>query len=258
VVAINPASFDHGATRQMAVDQLTDADIVVFMTQDAVLADGQALEKLVGCLDDSAVAVVYGRQLPRPGAGAIERHARLFNYPEVSQVHTLLDAQRLGIKAAFCSNAFAAWRRSALLEVGGFPSPVILGEDMLTAARLLQAGYRIGYCADACVVHSHALTIGQEARRYFDTGVMHADNPWLGKAFGSVSGEGMRFVRSEIQYLWTHGAPLRVPEALVRDAAKLVAYRLGRSYRRLPGRWCRRMSMNSAYWERTEESHGQA
>lgn len=249
VVRVDRTGFDHGATRQMAVDRLDEVDIVVFMTQDAVLADAEALGALVACLDDSRIGVAYGRQIPRSGAGAIERHARLFNYPDAGAVHTMDDAHRLGIKVAFCSNSFAAWRRSALLSVSGFPFPCILGEDMLTAARLLQAGYGVAYCADARVVHSHALTAGRELRRYFDTGVMHADNQWLLQAFGSAGGEGIRFARSEVHYLATHGAALRIPEALMHDAVKLAAYRLGRGYRLLPRSWCCRMSMNQGYWD---------
>jgi len=255
VLPVDRGSFDHGATRQMAVDRLDGTDIVVFMTQDAVLADAEALGTLVACLDDPRIGAAYGRQVPRGGAGAIERHARLFNYPEAGAVHTIEDATSMGIKAAFCSNSFAAWRRSALLTVCGFSSPCILGEDMLTAARLLQAGYGVSYCAQARVVHSHALTMGEEARRYFDTGVMHADNPWLLEAFGSAGGEGMRFVRSEAHYLATHSAVVHIPEALVRDVVKLVAYRLGRVYRRLPRNWCHRMSMNPGYWDQMRRDH---
>jgi rhamnosyltransferase len=255
VMAIDKSLFDHGATRQRALDLLDGADVVVFMTQDAVLADADALSNLVACLDDPRIGVAYGRQIPRQGAGAIECHARLFNYPDVGAVHTMDDASRLGIKTAFCSNSFAAWRRSMLLAVGGFPSPCILGEDMLAAAMLLRAGYGVAYCAEARVVHSHALTVGGEARRYFDTGVMHASNPWLLQAFGSAGGEGMRFVRSEVHYLATHGTVVHVPEALVRDVVKLVEYRLGRAYRHLPRNWCRRMSMNPGYWHLTRRDH---
>ena len=258
VVPVDRTRFDHGATRQMAVDRLDGADIVVFMTQDAILADAEALDMLVACLDDPQVGAAYGRQVPRQGAGAIERHARLFNYPPAGAVHTMEDVASIGMKAAFCSNSFAAWRRSTLLAVGGFQAPCILGEDMLTAARFLQAGHGVAYCADARVVHSHALTAGGEARRYFDTGVMHADNARLLQAFGSAGGEGMRFVRSEVHYLATHGAALRIPEALMRDCTKLASYRLGRGYRHLPRNWCRRMSMNAAYWDQRRRDDAMA
>jgi rhamnosyltransferase len=255
VVSVDRALFDHGATRQVAVDRLDRADVIVFMTQDALFADADALGTLVACLEDPRIGVAYGRQVPRSGAGAIECHARLFNYPDVGGERMMDDTARLGIKAAFCSNSFAAWRRSTLLAVGGFPSPCILGEDMLAAARLLQAGYGVAYCADAHVIHSHALTAGGEARRYFDTGVMHASNPWLLQAFGSAGGEGMRFVRSEVHYLATHDAVVHIPEALVRDVMKLVAYRLGRAHRHLPRNCSRRMSMNPGYWDLRRRDH---
>jgi rhamnosyltransferase len=254
-VAVEKGHFDHGATRQKAVDRLDGIDVVVFMTQDAVLADADALSALVASLDDPRIGAAYGRQVPRAGAGAIECHARLFNYPDAGAVHTMDDAARLGIKATFCSNSFAAWRRSALMAAGGFASPCILGEDMLAAARLLQAGYCVAYCADARAIHSHALTARGEVRRYFDTGVMHANNPWLVQTFGSARGEGMRFVSSEVRFLATHRAVLHIPEALARDAVKLASYRLGRGYRRLPVKWCRRMSMNPVYWDRGRRDH---
>jgi rhamnosyltransferase len=59
----------------------------------------------------------------------------------------------LGIKSIFISNSFAAYRRSALLAVGGFRKDVIFGEDTVTAARLLLSGYQVAYSAQACVYH---------------------------------------------------------------------------------------------------------
>lgn len=41
---------------------------------------------------------------------------------------------------------------------------------MFMAARMIQAGYKIAYCAEASVRHSHNYTPKQEFQRYFDTG----------------------------------------------------------------------------------------
>lgn len=251
VVSIDPSVYDHGGTRQ-GVCESSDADVVVFMTQDAVLASNDALAELVAQFDEPSVAAAYGRQIPRPGASAIERYARLTNYPAESRARTLRDVGKLGIKAAFCSNTFAGWRRSSLQAVGGFPSPCILGEDMLAAARLLQAGHTIAYCATAAVVHSHNLDMRSEMQRYFDTGVMHASNPWLLEALGSPDSTGAAFVLSELGWLVHNGAAWSIPEAVVRSANKLFAYRLGREWRRLPRSWCRLMSGNPAYWNLLE------
>jgi rhamnosyltransferase len=44
------------------------------------------------------------------------------------------------------------------MKVEGFPSNIIFGEDTVTAARLLSAGYKIAYLEEACADHSHTYT----------------------------------------------------------------------------------------------------
>jgi rhamnosyltransferase len=127
VCSVARAEFNHGGTRQMAADVLPNADILVYMTQDAVLSGPNALANLVAAFVDPQVAAACGRQLPRPGAEAIESHARSFNYPAASEVRSLASRDQLGIKAVFLSNSLAAYRRSALMSVGGFPTNVIFG-----------------------------------------------------------------------------------------------------------------------------------
>jgi rhamnosyltransferase len=171
-VSIIPVSeFNHGATRQKMVDANPDYDICVFMTQDAYLADSDALERLVAPFVDGEVGAVCGRQLPHKDANKLAEHARLFNYPPESRVKSMADAPELGIKTPFISNSFAAYRREALLGVGGFPSAVILSEDMWVAAKMLLAGWKVAYAGDARCYHSHNYTLLQEFRRYFDQGV---------------------------------------------------------------------------------------
>jgi rhamnosyltransferase len=240
--------FNHGATRNLALQNLhADSDVVVYMTQDALLADAKAIHALVSVFEDSEVACAYGRQLPHTDASPLAAHARLFNYPATSRVVGLADKARLGLKTCFLSNSFAAYRVADLQAIGGFPSDVILGEDMSVAARLLMAGKRVAYVADACAYHSHNYSVMQEFRRYFDTGVFHARSPWLLAEFGSAGGEGLRFVRSELAYLWRH-APWWIPSAVLRTAAKWCGYRLGRLESLWPlwfKRWC---SMHLGYW----------
>ena len=134
-----------------------------------------------------------------------------------------------------------------LMAVGNFPARVILGEDACVAGRLLLAGKSIAYQADACVQHSHNYSLREDFQRYFDTGVFHAREAWLLEAFGSASGEGLRFVKSEMGYLVRH-APGRIPEALVRTLLKWLGYRLGRLERFIPLAIKRRMSMFRGFW----------
>lgn len=247
VEVIDPAQFNHGGTRQLMVDRHCNDGLVVFLTQDAHLASPDALCELLSAFNDSSVGAVYGRQLPRLGAGPIEAHARLFNYPDKSYVATLADRERMGIKAAFSSNSFAAYRRSALMAVGGFPRNIILGEDTFVAAKMLLAGLKVAYQADALVYHSHDYSLRQEFRRYFDIGVFHAREAWLLDAFGKPEGEGGRFVRSELFYLFKQ-APWLIPSALLRTGLKYLGYRLGRAERGLPLGLKRLLSMHRGFW----------
>lgn len=248
LVTIDAACFNHGDTRNFALQHLDkSSDVVVFMTQDALLANADSLRNLQKAFTNPSVGCAFGRQLPRLNATPLAAHARLFNYPETSSVVCLADKAQLGIKACFISNSFAAYRVKDLLAVGGFPTNVILGEDMTVAAKMLMAGKRVAYLADACVHHSHNYSVLEEFRRYFDTGVFHARNPWLLQTFGSAGGEGLRFVRSELLYLWRY-APWWIPSAMVRTFAKLAGYRMGQFEALMPRwikRWC---SMHSRYW----------
>lgn len=241
-------AFNHGTTRQQAVDQFAArADVVVFLTQDAILAEPTALQQLVAAFDDPQVAAAYGRQLPHPDATAVAAHARLFNYPATGHTRRWTDVPEFGIKTCFLSNSFAAYRIPALREAGGFPANVILGEDMHLAARLLKAGHTIGYQAQAQVYHSHNYSLLAEFRRYFDTGVFHAEHRWLMQDFGSAGREGLRYVRSEMAYLFRH-APWRLPEAACRTVLKALGYRLGQRHAALPQRVCISLSMHKRYW----------
>lgn len=249
VVAIPRSEFDHGGTRQMVVAMYPHADIVVFMTQDALLAGTEDLERMLACFKDESVGAAYGRQLPASNAGEIGAHARLFNYPDRSRVRSIANIPELGIKTAFISNSFAAYRRSALMDVGGFPGELIFGEDTCVAAKLLLHGWKIAYCAEAQVFHSHDYSFSQEFRRYFDIGVLHGREFWLRREFGQPHGEGMRFVKSEFGYLWKNH-PILILSALVRNALKFLAYRLGLVEHYLPYWLKQRLSWNRNYWMR--------
>jgi rhamnosyltransferase len=240
--------FNHGGTRQWGIDRLpAGVEFVVFLTQDAVLVDPEAIGCLLSGFSDPAVAAVYGRQLPHPDASQIAAHARLFNYPAQSQTRRWSDKDRLGIKACFLSNSFAAYRLSALREVGGFSSRVIVGEDTHLAARLLQQGHAIRYEAQALVYHSHNYSLTNEFTRYFDTGVFHHDENWMIRDFGKAGREGLRFLKSEIRFLARH-APWRLPEALLRTALKALAYRLGCTHTRWPLALKKQLSMHKGFW----------
>lgn len=248
-LSIPSSEFNHGGTRQLMVERNPEYDIYVFLTQDAYLEDPHALEKIVAPFADPKVGAVCGRQLPHLDATPLASHARAFNYPATSQVKTMADAVDLGIKTAFMSNSFAAYRKEALLEAGGFPEHVILSEDMYVTAKMLMAGWKVAYASDACCRHSHNYTLAEEFRRYFDQGVFHSREPWIRKTFGGAGGEGFRYVKSELKFLGFSRIHLW-PSALVRNACKLIAYKLGQQEKHIPVKLKKKLSMHKRFWDR--------
>ncbi len=249
VQSIPVFEFNHGGTRRTMVYDHPGYDLYVFLTQDTYLADERALEHLVFSFSDVEVGAACGRQLPHLDATPIAKHARLFNYPVESRVKSMADALELGIKTPFISNSFAAYRREALLEVGGFPKHVILCEDMYVAARMLLRGWKVAYVGDACCHHSHNYTLIEEFRRYFDLGVFHTQEPWIRASFGGEDGEGQRYVKSELRFLGLKRSYLW-PSSLLRNAGKLIGYKLGRQVVRLPLWLNRRLSMHGQFWNK--------
>lgn len=249
VVEISPKDFNHGGTRQMGAEMAEGADILIYLTQDAAPHGANAFENLLRAFTDAEVGAAYGRQLPREHASPIEAHARHFSYPAVSGVRSWESRRVTGFKSIFFSNAFGAYRRSALMSVGGFSPDVIFGEDTLVVARMHRAGWKTAYVADATVRHSHAYSIAEEFRRYFDVGVLHARENWLVEQFGSASGEGRRFVVSEMKHL-ARKHPHLVPSALARTLAKYLGYKIGRREKGLASRLKYHLGLNRHYWSR--------
>jgi len=228
VLTIPRKTFNHGATRQLALEKILPLDVVIFLTQDVSLHDDESLARLVKIFDDDkSVGLSYGRQLPHLNATAEAAILRAFNYPAESQLRSFDDRKIFGLKTAFASNSFAAYRVEALQGVGGFPSNVPLCEDMYVAAKMLLAGWKVYYAAEAQVYHSHNYTAAQEFRRYVQIGKFHAQESWIRETFGSAEGAGRKFVLMKLGMLAKKN-PLDCLGAIFRDAAKFFGYRLGR------------------------------
>lgn len=246
---IDSRNFNHGGTRQMGMEMFPNADVYVFLTQDAVLRDEFAIERLVKAFDDETVGCAYGRQLPHGDASFFASIARNTNYPAESNVRSFEDRGQYGMKTAFISNSFAAYRKSAMQQVGGFPTNTILSEDMCVAARMLMSGWKVAYVADACVYHSHNYTIWQEFKRYFDIGVFHAREKWIRDTFGQAEGAGIAFVKMEIHAILKKN-PLLLFEMVARDSMKFIGYRLGLHEDMLSNGVKRYISMTHRYWSK--------
>ena len=246
--------FDHGETRNRGM-RFSRADIVVFMTDDAVPADEHLIEALVKAFEQrgpegEAVIMAYARQLPDKDCPLAERYTRSFNYPEESCVKTRADLEQMGIKTFFASNVCCAYDREKFWFQGGFIRRTIFNEDMIFAGKaLLQDDYAVAYAAGARVIHSHNYNCRQQFKRNFDLAVSQADHPEL---FGCVrsESEGIRLVKSTAHFLIRRGKPWLVPGLLVKSGFKFLGYRAGKCYRLLPKWLILKLTMNREYWKK--------
>lgn len=164
LLKIDRQDFNHGGTRDMALRE-SSGDFVCFLTQDAIPASNDYLKRLVAPMaEDSNIALVSGRQLPKPDARRFEQLVRSFNYPDSPSIRSKSDLEKYGIKTFFASDVCSAYRRTAYLECGGFEH-VNTNEDMLMAARFIAAGLKVAYEPSAEVYHSHNLTPLEQFRR---------------------------------------------------------------------------------------------
>ena len=251
VIHVAKEEFDHGGTRNLGAAQ-SDADVILFMTQDAVPADEHLVERLVRPFceqGDCGTAAAYARQLPNEDCGPVERYTRQFNYPDTGKMKSLSDVPQIGIKAFFCSDVCAAYNRSRFEELGGFESPVIFNEDMFFAANALRAGYFVEYVVDACVVHSHNYSVRQQFHRNFDLAVSQAQHPEIFEQVSSEA-EGMKLVVNTMRHLCRIGKPWLIWVLFLQSVGKYAGYFLGKRYRRLSRKRILRYTMSPDYWNK--------
>ena len=245
---LKKSEFDHGGTRAWAAE-LSDAEIMVFMTQDAVPADRNLIENLVKALEkEKMIGAAYARQLRNEMCSFAERYTRSFNYPEKSYVRTQRDLSLYGIKTFFCSNVCAAYKKEIYQELGGFVRKTIFNDDMIYAGKLIQMGYGIAYAADAKVIHSHNYSCMQQFHRNFDLGVSQAEHPEIFAGVPS-EGEGIKLVKKTINYLIQKRKIWLIPGVILQSGCKYAGYLSGKNYRKLPRKmilWC---TMNREYWK---------
>ncbi|WP_195919963.1 glycosyltransferase [Collinsella aerofaciens] len=226
LLQIDRQDFNHGSTRDLALRE-SRGDFVCFLTQDAVPVSDDYLELLVApMVDDSEIALVSGRQLPKADARRFEQLVRGFNYPDSSSVRSKRDLKQFGIKTFFASDTCSAYRRTAYLECGGFEH-VNTNEDMLMAARFITSGMKVAYEPRAEVYHSHNFTPSQQFARNRAVGFFlesHADD----LMHTSETGEGGRLVKSVSLQLLREGNFGEFVAFGVDCCARLLGNRAGR------------------------------
>lgn len=174
---IKKEEFSHGLTRENEAFG-SKADIIVFITQDVKIVRDDWLYNLTKDIANGEVDACYSRQLC--DNNTIEKYTRESNYPKESKIVSKEDIEKLGLKTFFFSDASSAIKRETFVKLNGYDhKKLIINEDMYIAYKLITNGYKIKYCADSEVIHSHVFTLKQYYDRYKDTGKFFKENSYL-------------------------------------------------------------------------------
>ena len=174
---IKKEDFSHGLTREVEAFE-SKADILVFITQDVKIIRDDWLFNLTKDIENGQVDACYSRQLC--DNNTIEKYTRECNYPAESKIVSKKDIEKLGLKTFFFSDASSAIKRETFVKLNGYDhKKLVINEDMYIAYKLITNGYKIKYCADSEVVHSHVFTLKQYYNRYKDTGKFFKENKYL-------------------------------------------------------------------------------
>jgi len=155
-VEMLPHEYRPGRVINRAI-KLARSDRVIFLNADATPQGSDWLEPLVLALSDPKVAAVFGRQVPRPGCKAVfaRDYERCFG-----------DKRESAHWEHFFSMVSSGLRRD-VWAIRGFNETMQYSEDDEYTRWCVGAGYRIAYCPDSVVMHSHNYTPRQAYKRSF-------------------------------------------------------------------------------------------
>lgn len=250
---IPQSEFDHGYARDLGASE-SRAGYLMFMTQDAKVVNAKLTRELTEPMEkDSKVAASYARQIPKKDCNLTERLTRAFNYPATGQIKSAADLEKLGVKTYFCSNVCAIYRRDVYNKLGGFEHGAIFNEDMVYAAKLVNAGYRIAYNPHAMVMHSHNYSLMQYFRRSFDMAVSQKEHP---EVFAAVSSEkeGAGMVKTVSKQMLSRMRLFSFLFFFASCVAKYAGYFLGKRYKKLPKRLVRFCTASEWWFTRKDNA----
>jgi GT2 family glycosyltransferase len=182
-ISIDPAEFDHGLTRNLLAEHAR-GDVLVYLNEGALPCDENWLAPLLAALDDDpAVAGVTSRIVPRPEADHLVRHDIELE-PSGSEQRSLrrvnhwesyegMSAEERRLLLNFHSVSAAV--RADVMRQFPFQSVRAIGEDLLWAREVVEAGMALVHEPESRVYHSHEYSLRDWFMRNVDDGVANRE-----------------------------------------------------------------------------------
>jgi len=182
-IAIDPAEFDHGLTRNLLAEHAR-GDVLVFLNGRSRPCDEGWLAPLLEALDvDPIVAGVSSRVLPYPDADPLTRRDGGLD-PSGSAERSVKRIEDWGSYAAMPVeqrrlllnfHTVSTAVRADVMRQFPFKSVRAIGEDLLWAREVLEAGMTLVHEARSRVYHSHEYSLREWFMRNVDDGIANRD-----------------------------------------------------------------------------------
>lgn len=155
-IQITPAEYNPGRVLNHGM-RLARANRVVFLNADATPQGPGWLGPLGDALKDPRTAAVFGRQVPRPGCPAVYMH----------DYERCFGRQRESAGWEHFFSMASSGLRKDIWARRGFREDLQYSEDDEYTRWCREQGYRVVYCPQSVVMHSHNYTPAQAYRRTF-------------------------------------------------------------------------------------------
>ncbi len=182
-ISIDPVEFDHGLTRNLLADHAR-GDILVFLNEGALPCDDRWLAPLLAALDDDpAVAGVTSRIVPRPEADQLVRHDIELepsgaDQRSVRRVDHWASYEGMPVeqrRLLLNFHSVSAAVRADVMRQFPFQSVRAIGEDLLWAREVVEAGMALVHEPESRVFHSHDYSLREWFMRNVDDGVANRE-----------------------------------------------------------------------------------
>lgn len=247
-ISIDPAEFDHGLTRNLLAEHAR-GDVLVFLNGRSRPCDERWLAPLLAALDvDPTVAAASSRVLPYPDADPLTRRDGTLE-PSGSPERTVKRIEDWGSYATMPVeqrrlllnfHTVSAAVRADVMRQFPFKSVRAIGEDLLWAREVLEAGMALVHESASRVYHSHEYSLREWFMRNVDDGI--ANHDINGRSLSEEEADAL--VRGMIASDWSflrdelglEGEELERWEvqAALRRAAQTAGQWLGVNYTELP------------------------
>jgi rhamnosyltransferase len=156
LVQIRPSEYNPSRVMNQGM-QLAQSNFGIFLNADATPQGRNWLAPLVTALQDRQTAAVFGRQVPRPGCQAVYAH----------DYERCFGARRVSAHWEHFFSMVSSGVRKDIWAKRGFLEKMQYSEDDEYTRWCRKQGYRVVYCPDSVVMHSHNYTPQEAYKRSF-------------------------------------------------------------------------------------------